>query len=215
MEDNITDVYIIGCGGHARFIIGLLFDSSFRILGAVDVRSTFDQSEEIMGVNVVSSLSDILHSRHDAPEHLVLALGDNETRANVYLDLHKLGKSFPNIIHPSAVIDSSASMGQGNILGPNVVIGAEVEIGSNNIINTGAIIEHGTLIGDHCHVSLGAILCGNTCIRDRVFLGARSVVTEKNTVLERSVLGAGAVLIHSNKSAGSILLGCPAVERER
>ena len=189
MKDKKT-LLVVGCGGHARFILGLVNNSSFKAAGLIDLDDNFDESNRIMGVSVVGCLSAITQEYQLGQRNVVLAIGDNVLRQKTFFDLCKMGFEVPNLIHSSSIIDPTAVIGVGNVIGPNVVIGAEVNIGSNNIINSGAVIEHQSIIGDHNHVSVSTIICGNTTIGNRIFLGANSVVIDKLMISDDTTLGA-------------------------
>ena len=209
---NEANLLVIGCGGHARFVLSVIVNSEFGARGIIDLGDEFDTSEVIMGVPVVGCLSSIDESCDKEERIAILGIGDNHLRAKTFARLCELGFKFPSLIHSSAIIDRTALVGAGNVIGPNVVIGAEVVIGDNNIINSGAVIEHQSTIGNHNHVSLSATICGNVSVRDRVFLGASSVVIEKLLVPDDTILGAGGVLVSSPKEADLTLVGCPAKE---
>jgi UDP-N-acetylglucosamine acyltransferase len=51
-------------------------------------------------------------------------------------------------IHPSAIVDSSAIIGEGTTVGPYSIIGPGVSIGRNNRIGPHVVIEGNTRIGD-------------------------------------------------------------------
>lgn len=125
---------VIGCGGHARFILSLVNNSDFQASGLIDLEDNFNDSDVIMGVSVVGCLSSINEQYKFGQRSVVLAIGDNYLRKKIFLDLIEMGFNIPNLIHSSSIIDPTAVIGLGNVIGPNVVIGAEVVIGDNNII---------------------------------------------------------------------------------
>jgi sugar O-acyltransferase (sialic acid O-acetyltransferase NeuD family) len=208
-------VLVVGCGGHARFILSLVSNSYFEASGLIDLEDDVKDSEVIMGVSVVGRLSSISEQYQLGQRSIVLAIGDNFLRQKTFSDLGQIGFKFPNLIHSSSIIDPTAVVGVGNAIGPNVVIGAEVEIGNNNIINSGAVIEHQSIIGDHNHVSLSATICGKVSVGNRVFLGANSTVIDKLLVSDDTTLGAGGTLVSSTRAPGLTLVGCPAKENKR
>lgn len=54
-----------------------------------------------------------------------------------------------NNIHPTAIIDPKAKIGQNNFIGPYCVIGPEVELGDNNHLKSHVVIDGQTTIGDN------------------------------------------------------------------
>jgi UDP-3-O-[3-hydroxymyristoyl] glucosamine N-acyltransferase len=81
-------------------------------------------------------------------------------------------------IHPTAVIDASASIGNNAHIGPYVVVGEDVEIGNNTVLLAHAVIYPGVKIGDnffaHAHavVREGCRLGNNVVLQNGVIVGA-------------------------------------------
>ncbi|MFQ5773191.1 MAG: UDP-3-O-(3-hydroxymyristoyl)glucosamine N-acyltransferase [Kiloniellaceae bacterium] len=82
--------------------------------------------------------------------------------------------------HETAIIDPSATIGEGTRIGPGVVIGARVEIGRGCRIKANAVIEEGVVIGDgtevganaflsHCLIGKRCLLHAGVCIGNRGF----------------------------------------------
>ncbi len=71
------------------------------------------------------------------------------------------GQGFEPGIHPSAVIDPSASLGAGVSVGPLAVIGAEARIGA------------GSVIGAHCFIGHQVVIGEDAFLREMVSIGAR------------------------------------------
>ena len=81
------------------------------------------------------------------------------------------------MIHPTAVIDPSARLGNNVSIGPYSVIGADVEIGDDTWIGPHVVIEGTTRIGRYCLIGGGAGILGHLSIADRVTVTAMSLVT--------------------------------------
>lgn len=60
--------------------------------------------------------------------------------------------SVQTAIHPSAIIDSKAQIGQNCIVKAGVVIAEGVSIGDHCIIEENTVIDHNVQIGSHCHI---------------------------------------------------------------
>jgi len=61
-------------------------------------------------------------------------------------------------IHPSAVVDPTATLGAGVAVGPLAVIGADVQIGANSTIQAGAVIHERCLIGARCIIGANTVI---------------------------------------------------------
>jgi len=77
---------------------------------------------------------------------------------------------YPAGIHPSAVVDATASVSSSAHVGPLAVIEAGVRIGDNTVIGGGAYIGHDTTIGDDC------LIYPHVTIRERARLGNRIII---------------------------------------
>ena len=77
-------------------------------------------------------------------------------------------------IHPTAIIDRTAQVGEGAVIGPYVVIEARVEIGRRCRIGAGSIISAACVLGDDvrldAHVSVSHAIIGS---RVRLYTGVR------------------------------------------
>lgn len=97
-------------------------------------------------------------------------------------------------IHPSAVVDSTAKLGQNVCIGPNVVISANAQIGDNTKILANSYIGSSVTIGKNCffhpNVNIGdRVQIGNDVILQHgVSLGADgfSFVTENPDNIEQA-----------------------------
>jgi len=63
-------------------------------------------------------------------------------------------------IHPTAIIDSKAELGEDVSVGPYAILGANVRIGEGTEIGPHAVIEPGTTLGKNCRVFQGALIGG-------------------------------------------------------
>jgi UDP-3-O-[3-hydroxymyristoyl] glucosamine N-acyltransferase len=73
-------------------------------------------------------------------------------------------------IHPRAVIDPSAEIGEGVVVGPCAVIEAGARIGARSRIGASAFVGHGATLGEECVLHPGA------CVLHNCKLGARCVL---------------------------------------
>ncbi len=77
-------------------------------------------------------------------------------------------------IAPTAIIDASATLGEGCAVGPNAVIGPHVEIGKRCSIGANTVIGAAVVLGDDVRIGVNATL--SHCIvgaRVRIYTGVR------------------------------------------
>jgi len=185
-------IVIWGAGGHAKMCIDILRQmKTYEIIGAV--ASPLPSNKEVLGIPVIGEQDQLEALYNQGVRFAVLGIGalfNPALRSELYARLKKIGFYIPNIIHPSAIIEPSAKMGEGNQVMAGAVIGSDVSIGNNGIINSGSIISHDCIIKDNVHLTPGAILAGSVSIGDNTLVGMGATV-----LLDRKI--GSNVMIHN------------------
>lgn len=107
------------------------------------------------------------------------------------------------VIHPTAIIDPAAELGEGVQVGPYAIIGPGVRVGARTRIGPHVLIERDTLVGEECRISNGAVL--GTDPQDlkyhdeptRLVVGDRTVIREFAT-LNRGTSASGLTSVGSD-----------------
>jgi UDP-3-O-[3-hydroxymyristoyl] glucosamine N-acyltransferase len=105
------------------------------------------------------------------PDQIVIWVRNADTA--VLAALHKLAAPapIPEIgVHPTAVVDPAASLGQKVRIGPHVVIQAGASIGDNTVLMAGVFIGANTRIGPD------GLIWPNVTIRENCTIGARAIL---------------------------------------
>ena len=84
--------------------------------------------------------------------------------------------TFPPGIHPSAVVDPSARLGERVSVQPHAVIEAGTTIGDDTIIGAGSYIGHETVMGSACLIYPLVTIRERSCIGSRVIIHSGSVI---------------------------------------
>ena len=80
------------------------------------------------------------------------------------------------VIHPSAIVSTSAKIGRNVAIGPRAVIGEHVKIGDETTIGAGSAIEDNTVIGSHCRLDPNVTIYPGTTLGNRVVVQAGAVL---------------------------------------
>jgi acetyltransferase EpsM len=104
------------------------------------------------------------------------------------------GIRFATLVHPTARIAPTSSLGEGTLASAGAIVSAHTHIGRHVIINRGALIGHHTDIGDYTAIGPGANIAGNCRIGAATYIGMGAVVIDHLTIGAHSVVGAGAVV---------------------
>lgn len=108
--------------------------------------------------------------------HIALGVGDGVRRARVHAELEAAGRTVVTVIHPTAFVFQSATLGPGTTVLPGAIIERAV-VGKGVIVDCGAIISHGAVIGDYAHVGPGAVIAPRVIVGAGETVAAGTVVT--------------------------------------
>jgi sugar O-acyltransferase (sialic acid O-acetyltransferase NeuD family) len=189
------ELILFGAGGHAAVVADAAVAMGFVLVGVVDaMRPIADGRPPFGGVPWLGSPEDpdpSLHELLGRGARVHAAIGDAGLRRRW------LGNHFAHaasVIHPTAVVSPSATIGDGVFIGPRAVVNARAVIGAGTIINTAAILEHDARTGEYCHLAPGAIVLGNAGVGDQVLVGSNATILPAITVGHRVTIGAGSVV---------------------
>ncbi len=212
MSDKIL---IIGGGGHAKQVIeSLRLTKPDARLAIVDAKPG---AREVLGVKVVGTDDFLRNAASEGFSSFAMGIGgvgDNRPRADAFTRACAAGLAPLTVIHPSAVIASSAKIGVGTVCLFSVIIEAEALIGDDVIVSSGAIVEHDCRICDHVHVATGAVVTGSVEIGELAHVGAGAVVRQGIKIGSGALVGAGSMVTKS-VPPGVTVVGVPARVMER
>jgi UDP-perosamine 4-acetyltransferase len=191
MADDLG-LLIVGAGGHSKVIIELARATGIEPAGLLDPAPT---GSHVLGVPILGGdnlASELFSAGYKAA---FVALGRNDLRHRIGVRLRAIGFRLPTLIHPSATVSVSATLGDGIAVMPQSVINAEARIGDFAIINTGAVVEHDCIVGQGTHVAPRAVLGGSVTLGEQVFFGIGAVARPLSRIGAYSTIGAGAVVV--------------------
>ena len=195
MKDKLI---IIGAGGHGKVIANIAKLNGYQDIAFLDD----DESKVINGTyKIIGKISNL--QEYFEGYDVIIGIGNNGIRSMLSNRLSKMGVIQPILIHPSAVIDETVSIGEGTVVMANAVINSDSIVGKFCIINTGSTIDHDCVISDLVHISPGAHVAGSVNVGTMVWLGIGSSVVNNVSIQEKSVIGAGSVVIKDVKTSGT------------
>ena len=204
-------VVLLGGGGHASVLASTLGVLGRTIAGCIAPVP----SARLLGVRYLGT-GTILASIGPVETEMTAAVGSiaaTDIRKTLYEKTAGLGFQFAKIIHPSALVDGFATLGNGVQLWAGANIQAGAGIGDNAVVNSGAIIEHGCQIGEHVHVASGAVLAGDVKEGSCSHVGAGAVILQGCTIGEYATIGAAAC-VTPNVAGGATVADIPAREHK-
>ena len=191
-------IYLYGASGHGLVVKNILMLNKIKVDRFIDDQPFLKK----YGVEVID-LSQYYFSKSD---RFSISIGNNAFRKDIAKRLNHV--KYIDAIHPSAIISSGVSIGEGIVIGANAVINSEVVIGKHVIVNTLSCVEHESEIGDFVHISPGAVVCGNVKIGEGTHIGANSTIVPNINIGKWCIIGAGAVVI-KDVPDNSMVIGVP------
>jgi sugar O-acyltransferase (sialic acid O-acetyltransferase NeuD family) len=125
----------------------------------------------------------------------------------------KFSLSFSKLVHPSAVMATSACISDGCCVNAGAVIASNAYLGEHVFINRAASIGHDTHIGRFSVVQPGANLAGHVTVGEGALIGIGATVIEDRSIGHHAVVAAGAVVTR-DVEPGVMVAGVPAVPKK-
>jgi len=203
---------LAGGGGHALVIAEAAAAAGFEPVGYLD-----DDPDAVLGrlPNKVLHVGKIGELDRIADRGWIMAIGGLAFRGRLIERLAQLelGRGAKTVIHPSAIISPTCSIGAGVFIGPGAIVNARAVIMDHAIVNTGAIVEHECIIGHNSHIAPGAVLAGRVRVGAQTLVGVGARVLPELSIGDRCVVGAGSMVVRSVVDE-KMVVGVPARERD-
>lgn len=187
---------------------------------------TADIASEIPGVVVAGFVENMDRSRCSEPldgrtvhwvdelstlaatHRVVCGLGTTQ-RSRFTAQAETYGCQFATLVHPSARVSATSTLGKGAIIHPGVIIASHTQVGAHVCVNRGATIGHHTRIGDFVTIGPGVNLAGNCEISEATYVGIGATIIDHISIGPHSVVAAGAV-VTEDVPARVLVAGVPA-----
>lgn len=137
------------------------------------------------------------------------AIGDNRARAKMAERAKNLGWKAATLVHPSAIIDSSAEIGAGSCIAAVVTVSYKAKIGGHVVVDSHVSIGHGAVLMDFCEIFSGARINGNCQVGEYALIGCNATLLPGTLVGDRAVVGANS-LAHGLVEPDATIFGIPA-----
>jgi sugar O-acyltransferase (sialic acid O-acetyltransferase NeuD family) len=204
---SMTDIIIVGAGGHSKVVADAAARAGFTIKGFVDDRAN---TAPLPGYRLIGSITDLADlGFFDGAVKFLIAIGDNRTRMQVVEELALPAGRYATVIDPSAVVSRYASIAEGSVVLQGAIVNAGAEVGQHAILNTGCTVDHDCRIGDYAHVSPGANLAGGVAVGEGAHVGVGACAIPGCSIGAWSLVGAGAAVVR-DIPVKCVAIGVPA-----
>ena len=200
-------IIIFGCGGHARSIANILFESKkYEIIAFIGNNI---QSKKLLNVRTIKENKFFENKLYC--KNFIIGIGDISKRENCYKKVMKYypNAKFPTIIHPNTSISKNVKLGIGTVVMSNVVVNISSKIGKFCILNTSSTIEHDCIIEDYVSIAPNSSIAGTCHVKKRSFIGIGSSIINNIKIGSSVIVGAGSSVV-KNLSSNNTYVGNPA-----
>jgi len=212
----MLQVVVIGGGGHGASVIEAMASTGFcEIAGVIDASGR--TGDDVLGIPVIGTDELLPDLRARGVDGFVLGVGstgDASERRRLYALATAAGLAPVTVVHASAEISPSASLGEGAFVGALAYIGPRTSVGHGAIVNSHASIDHDCSIGDYAHVAPGAVLSGGVVVGAGSHVGTGASVSHGIAIGEAVTIGVGSAVV-SDIADGATAYGNPCKEAAR
>jgi sugar O-acyltransferase (sialic acid O-acetyltransferase NeuD family) len=184
------------CGGAWR-LLGFLDDDPARHGTSVDGTAVISGRDEIWRLPSASVV--VCTGRPD----------DYVSRLRIVSELGLPTERYATIIHPTAAISASSSIGPGSVLLAQVALTAAVQVGGHVAIMPQVVLTLVDVVEDFATLASGVRLGGSVHVGRAAYLGAGALVREGRSVGTGALVGMGAV-VTCDVPADEVWAGVPA-----
>ena len=204
---------IVGAGGFARETVEAIravnaVAPRWELLGFVDDDPDLE-GVEIQGIPVLGPVAMVQELDGSS---VVVCTGrpDNYfSRSQIVERLDLPLSRYATVVHPTASLAPSTSVGRGTVILAGVVTTASVHIGRHVMVMPGAVFTHDDHLANFVTVASRVCLGGGVRVCEGAYLGAGALVRESRTIGSWALVGMGAV-VTKNIPRSEVWAGVPA-----
>lgn len=211
----VKEVIILGTGGNAIDIIDTMHEINrnsdhvlYECIGLLD-----DDEEKwgkkYLGVKVLGPLSKAKSFKNS---FFINGIGNDKNfwkKEKIIAQTKLSPNRFITLIHPTASVSRSATLGRGSMILQNVTIASNVKIGNHVMVMPNSVISHDVKIGDYTTITGGVCISGKVTVGKSVYFGTNSSIIGYISIGPYSLIGMGSVVL-TTVLANSVMIGNPA-----
>lgn len=168
---------LVGAGGFGRMVA----EQAMLQYNCAFVDDGQSVGAEICGIPVVGSIADLPVLRKNYGL-LVVGIGNNKIRAQVYEKAKELGYSFPDIIATSAYVSPYAKLGCGCVVLQNACVQNGASVGNGVLLNAGTEVHCDAAVGDYALIYTNSVVRTGATVGNFARIGSNCTVCNNATV---------------------------------
>jgi sugar O-acyltransferase (sialic acid O-acetyltransferase NeuD family) len=213
-----TDLVLIGASGFARETAEAVHAlnavrSTWNLLGYLDDDPS-RHGTQVDGLPVLGPIE----SAHDRPAaRFVVCTGRPDNYVSRRLIVERLGLDedrYATIVHPTATLGRTCSVGAGSVLLAHVDLTAKVTVGRHVAIMPQVVLTHDCEIEDWATLGSGVRIGGGCRVGAGAYVGAGACLREARTIGSLAMIGMSSV-VTTDVPAERLWYGAPARDMGR
>jgi sugar O-acyltransferase (sialic acid O-acetyltransferase NeuD family) len=212
---STVPLVLTGAGGFARETAELVAAINDRaptwdLLGYLDDDAS-KHGRIIDGLPVLGAVDWLLD--HQVATAICVGNPQNYTpRARIVDRLQLPDSRFATLVHPTAVIPRSVTIGAGSVIHAMCVATGHSTIGAHVAAMPATVFTHDDIIGDFVTIGAGVRFAGSVRVGTGAYIGSGALIREGCAIGDWSLIGMGSVVIR-DVPADQVWAGVPATYR--
>lgn len=205
-----SKLILVGAGGFGREVLEWA-KNSFPEIGPSPVSGFLDDNPNALSdFNIdIPWLGAILDYVPQHGDLFLLSVGGPAAKQKIANALKEKNAVFVSLIHRTAIVADSASLGSGVIICPFSLISVNSKLGDFVTVNTMSSVGHDSRIGSFSTLSAHVDVTGQVEIGEGVFFGTGAKLLPRISIGDKAVVGAGCTVVRSVR-AGMTVYTAPA-----
>lgn len=195
----MKQLIILGAGGTAYDLIDIAHAvnktiPSWEIIGYLDDNLDL-QGKIVYGYPVIGTIND---SKKYSEVYFASSIGDayRPGLRKVVRDIVPFSNErFASLIHPTAIISETATIGPGAVIYGNVTLSGMVKVGHDVFLCGNTFLGHECIIGNHCVLSVGNYLASDVHVADCCYLGVGVMIRHQISIGNNTLIGMGTKVV--------------------
>lgn len=184
-----TRLLVVGAGGHGRSVAEAAeLSGQFEVVGFLD--DALPAGKSVLNVAVLGPMVSMGHHRA-AADQTIVAIGNNTVREKLIQQLAATGFALATVVHPQAIVSSSAVLSEGSAVMAGAIVGTEARLGMGSIVNCSAVVDHYAIVEDFAHLGVNASMAGGTVLGRGAWMQAVAALGYGVTVPAGGMLAPG------------------------
>jgi sugar O-acyltransferase (sialic acid O-acetyltransferase NeuD family) len=193
---QLEKVVIWGSTGQALVVEDILrLRDECEIVGYLDNLNPHRKGNDFGGATVLGGEEALDGLFQSGVRNMILAFANGPAKLKLAKAVRARGFRLITVIHPSACIARTATIGAGTVIRSQVAVGPQTRIGENCILGYGATISHDCTIGDGVHIGSGAHVAGGTRIGRNAWIAVGVTIIDGRTIGKNTTVGAGSTVV--------------------